>query len=578
MVPTSAGSQDRFDAAPDPGAASPAPGSGEDRVAGQVVLVSSGKGSILKMLQAPTGFDEARIEALIGTAIDELWPGDDADQLARHAKRAIRSRQVESLEVRLASGAVHYDFIFIPNGPDRVMVVGRDVTERKQFESRLERLAYFDDKTELPNLQLLLEELARCTETLRLTEGRAAVLSFDVAAAEMLATISSHQHDLVFAELASRLSQSLQNDDDLSGREQERYAIAARTDYSQFAVLLSGIDSGSVAERVAERIVDTFKEPIEIHGRKLKLGVHAGIALFPQDGRDARTLYGNARAAMEAAVNARQPVHMHSGTLKLRALQRQDIEGQLRTALEHGGFAVEFLPVVAADTRRVVSVEALLRWPQNVFNSLSIRDLVTVAENTGLIHPIGDWVLERSLEALKGWHDAGWPDLRLSVNLSAQEFSHEDTAGRISDALARYEIDPGFLDVEINEYSLFRDALRNYSRSRALAELGVGIVVDDYGTGACSLLHLSRSPVETVKIDRSFVASAVEDDSDRVACAAVVALARRLGMQTIAEGIETERQAELLLEQGCTCLQGFLICVPTPAEGMLDVLAAGQPA
>ncbi|MEO1201385.1 MAG: EAL domain-containing protein [Pseudomonadota bacterium] len=576
MAPTSAGNEQRTEAASGSVASPSASDSGA--VVGQVVLVASGNGAIVHVLQAPAGYDEAAVQALVGTSIDELWPSDDAGQLARHAKRSIRSRQVESLELRLASGDGHYDFIFIPNGPDRVMLVGRDVSERKQDQFRLEKLAYFDDKTDLPNLKLLLEELRGCAETLRLTEGRAAVISFGITTTELPITrISSHQQDLIFRELAARLTTGLHSVDDGYTGEQENYSLAARTDYSQFGVLLADIDSGMAAEEVAERLIETFKEPIEIYGRNIRVGAHAGIALFPQDGRDADTLYGNALAAMEDAANSKVDYKLHSGTLRLRALQRQDIEAQLRTALEHGAFSVEYLPVVAADTRRVVSVEALLRWPQNVFNSLSIGDVVSVAENTGLILPIGDFVLRQSCRSLKEWHTAGWPDLRLSVNLSAQEFSSEETAKRIADILAENEIDAGFVDAEINEYSLFRDALRNYPRCSALKELGVGIAVDDYGTGACSLLHLTRSPVEAVKIDRSFVTHLGERESDRQACSGIIALAHKLGLQTIAEGVETEQQAEFLLDQGCSFLQGFLTCLPTPAEGVPEILAKGQP-
>ena len=541
---------------------------------GQVVVVASGAGSILHVLQPPAALGDTGAEALVGSSIDELWEAEPLGQLARHAKRSIRTRQVEGLEMALASGEGHLEFTFVPNGPDRVIVIGRDVSERKLSVSRLEKLAYFDTTTELPNRQLLLDELARCTDTLRLTEGRAAVLCFDISTTSFKHTAnSSHQLDLVFVELANRLTHSLRGANNMSITDLERYSIAARTNYSQFGVLLPDIDCGESAEGVAERLVETLCEPIDILGRKVRAGVHAGVALFPQDGRDADTLYANAVAAMEDAVTSKAACKLHSGTLRLRALQRQDIEAQLSTALEHGAFAVEFLPVVDAASRRVVSAEALLRWPQNVFNAMSISEVVTVAENTGLIGPIGDWVLRQSCDALKSWQAAGWSDLRLSVNLSAQELSREDKPRRIAAILQEYGIDAAKVDVEINEYTLFRDAIKDYASCNALKEVGVGIVVDDYGTGACSLIHLSRSPVEAIKVDRSLVTNLGDEPGDRDACAAVVALATKLGMRTIAEGVETEQQAEFLLEQGCNYLQGFLTCKPATAERMLHVLA-----
>jgi len=548
-------------------------------VSGQVVLAVSSRGEIVQVLQPPAGCDQDSAGRLTGTEIDRLWPAKPGGRLAAYAKRAIRSRRVESLELDLASGDGHYDFVFVPSGPDRVMVIARDITGRKQNLSRLESLAYFDDTTKLPNQQLFLDELERCAGRLRLKEGRAAVLCFDISLADgHNVTVSSHQHDVIFMELATRLTHSLRGANDFDTDDLERFSIAARTDYSQFGVVLPDIESGSDAERVAERLIDTLREPVDILGRKLRCTAHVGIALFPQDGREADSLYSNALAAMEDASTMQVPYKLNSGTLRLRALQRQDIESQLRTALDHDGFAVEFLPIVGAENREVVSAEALLRWPQNVFNSMSIRDVVSVAENTGLIRPIGDWVLRMSCDALKTWHNAGWPDLRLSINLSVQEFSRDDTPDRIAQVLKDCGVDPSFVDIEINEYSLFRDAIRNYASSAALIDYGIGIVIDDYGTGACSLMHLSQSPASTVKIDNSFVANLGAQHRDRDACAAVLALARKLGMRTIAEGVETEQQAAFLVSEGCTYLQGFLTCKPTTVDGMLDVLAGGRPA
>jgi len=543
----------------------------------QVVVAVSGSGKIVQVLQAPPGQDAATGDQLIGTGVEELWPGSPGVRVAAYAKRAIRSRQVESLELGLESGEAHYDFVFVPAGPDRVTVVARDVSERQLRLSRLESLAYYDDATQLPNQQLMLDELERCAGGLRLKEGRAAVISFDVAVSDgHNVTVSSYQHDSIFQELATRLTHGLRGANDFKTKDLERFSVAARTDYGQFAVVLPDIESGADAERVAERLIETLTEPVDILGRKLHCTVHAGISLFPQDGRDAETLYANALAAMEDASTMQVPYKLHSGTLRLRALQRQDIESQLRTALDQNGFAVEFLPIVDAGSREVVSVEALLRWPQNVFNSMSIRDVVSVAENTGLIRPIGDWVLKSSCEALKAWHSAGWTELRLSINLSVQEFSRSDTPKRISKVLEACGIEPGFIDVEINEYSLFRDASRNYSTCTAMHDMGIGIVVDDYGTGACSLMHLSQSPASALKIDNAFVANVDIAHRDRDACAAILALADRLGLRTIAEGVETEDQAAFLVGEGCTYLQGFLTCKPTSVDGMLEVLARGR--
>lgn len=537
---------------------------------GQAVVVVSADGSIVEVLQAPEIADGAAPSSLIGAPVDELWPGEPAGRLAAMVKRAIRSRQVQSSEFGTDRDDAHYDFIFIPHGRDRAMLVARDVSARKTAFSRMERLAYLDDTTKLPNRQFLCEELARCTEMLRLQEGRAAVLCFDVSSGEAQgAALDSKQHDVIFIELASRLTHELRGANQFDADDYERYSVAARIEHRQFGVFLPVIDSGADAEGVAQRLIETLQQPIKLAHREIRVTARAGIALFPQDGTDADTLYANAVTAMEDARNNHSTAYkFHSGTVRLRALQRQDLELELRAALEKDEFAVEFLPIVGATNRVVTAVEALLRWPQNVFGSQSIKKVVSIAENTGLILPIGDWVLRKSCEALKEWHAGGSPELRISVNLSVAEFSREDLADRLVRILAEHAIEPGFLDLEISEYSLFRDAMRSYSMCRGLKELGVGVVVDDYGTGACSLAHVARSPVDAIKIDNSFVANADSDSDDQAACAAIAAMAKTLGKKIIAEGVETEAQARVLAEQGCDYLQGFLICRPTSVEGI----------
>ena len=544
---------------------------------GQAVLVVSGDSRIAEVLQAPDLDREIAPSALIDSHIDELWPGSPSDRLATHVRRAIRSRHVQSAEYRSDTDHSYHDFVFIPYGRDRVMIVARDVSKRRDEFSRMERLAYVDDVTKLPNRQFMFEELERCTNLLKLQEGRAAVICFDINSASGTAA-SSKQHDAVFVELASRLLHELRGANEIGVDDYERYSVAARTDHNQFGVVLPVIEGGADAEGVTRRLIDTLQQPIKSPHGEARVSVRAGIALFPQDGTDSSTLYTNSVAAMEdARTSDTTPYKFHSGTVRLRALQRQDLQHELRAALDRDEFDVEFLPIVAAADRRILSLEALLRWPENVFGPQSIAKVISVAENTGLILPIGDWVMTRSCEALKEWHACGWPELRVSVNLSAQEFSREDLACRVADILDGCGVDARFLDIEITEYSLFRDAMRGYAMCANLKALGAGIIVDDYGTGACSLAHVARSPVDAIKIDNSFVANAVEEHIDRAACAAIAAMAKRLGKRIIAEGVETEAQAEMLVEQGCDELQGFVVCRPTSVDGIKSLLAKAKP-
>ena len=354
----------------------------------------------------------------------------------------------------------------------------------------------------------------------------------------------------------------------------ERYSVAARIDYRQYGVLLPSIGSGTDAESVTVRLIEALQQPVSIGNRQIAVTARAGLALFPQDGADAETLFENALAAMEDARSSQTDSYkFHSGTLKLRALQRNEAELELKTALDREQFSVDYLPIVDAKTGRAAGIEALLRWPKAIFGTQRTQKVVALAEHTGLIVPIGEWVMKKSIGDLKRWHEAGHTDLRLAINLSMQQFSRPDLPARLAAMLTAQGVGASYLDVEITEYMLYRDALAGYSAARALRDIGVGVVVDDFGTGACSIAHLSRSPMTAVKIDNSFVAVA-NQDAGRRACAAMIALAHELGRSVSAEGVETATQATVLREHGCDFLQGFLFLRPSAAAEIAAFLAS----
>jgi diguanylate cyclase (GGDEF)-like protein len=507
-----------------------------------------------------------------------MWPGELATMLRANIKRTLRSRQLQSDEFKDSSNGRHYEFIFVAQGPDRVLTVVRNISEQKSAISEMQQLAYVDTVTGLPNQKYLLKELNRIVGGLRLKGGRAAVICFDIDQADFGGIAPSKiKQDAVLRELSIRLTSGLRGVNDPDTPDEERYSIAVRVNFRQFAVVLPIIEDGSDAEAVTSRLSESLKQPIKIGTSSVRVDVSAGIALFPQDGTDATTLIENAHAAMEDAKSS-QTAHLrfHSGTVNVRALKRQDMELELRAALDREEFHLKYLPIVEADTRKVKTAEALLRWPQEVFGSRPIQQVISLAEHTGLIVPIGEWVLRHSCEQLHAWHASGHSELRLAVNLSAQEFSRADLASRVSEILSANSIEPRHVEFEITEHILFRDALRDFAMCRDLKELGVGVVVDDYGTGACSLAHLTSSPVDTVKIDGGFVAQLETNPSDRAACAAATAMAHELSLKVVAEGVETEEQAMFLQELGCDFLQGFLFCRPSLTSEFTEYLASAS--
>ena len=302
---------------------------------------------------------------------------------------------------------------------------------------------------------------------------------------------------------------------------------------------------------------------MDIDGTAYGLQACGGIGLFPQDGADAGTLFANSLAAIEEA-RAGQPgnICFHSGTVKLHTLQRQDLEAELKTALERGLLGLNYLPIVDATTHEVRSVEALLRWPDSVMGSHSTSKIIGLAERTGLIVPIGEWVLRESFGQLRGWHDAGWSELRIAVNLSMQEFSRPDIAARLAALMLEAGVQPEYVDLEITEKMLARDALTRFQVLDALKALGIGLHVDDYGTAACSLAQVSHSPIDAIKLDNSLVTAAENCAQDNAACRAAIASAHALGLAVVAEGVATEWQVNALSDAGCDMLQGFYFAEP----------------
>jgi diguanylate cyclase (GGDEF)-like protein len=543
---------------------------------GDSVLVLSRDGTIVKLQFPPDGITDDQATKLTGAPVESLWPGELAALLHSNVKRTLRNRQAQSAEFEDSRNGQHYEFIFVAQGPDRVLVVVRNISERKSAISEMQQLAYVDSVTGLPNQKYLIRELSRIVDGLRLKGGRAAVICFDIDRTDFDNIASGKiKQDAALKELATRLTGGLRGVNQPDTPDEERYSIAVRIDFCQFAVVLPIIEDGSDAAAVTSRLSESLQQQIEIGTSSVGVTVNAGIALFPQDGADAMTLLGSAHAAMEDAKSSQtmQP-RFHSGTVKVRALQRQDMVLELQSALDREEFHLEYLPIVEAGTRNVRTAEALLRWPQEVFSSRPIQQVISLAEHTGLIVPIGEWVLRHSCEQLHAWHASGNSGLRLAVNLSAQEFSRADLATRVADILSTSSIEPRYIDLEITEHILFRDALRDFSMCRALKELGVGVVVDDYGTGACSLAHLAGSPVDTVKIDGGFVTHSETNPSDRAACAAAAAMAHELSLKVVAESVETEEQAMIMQELGCDFLQGFLFLRPSLASEFTEYLAS----
>jgi EAL domain-containing protein (putative c-di-GMP-specific phosphodiesterase class I) len=355
----------------------------------------------------------------------------------------------------------------------------------------------------------------------------------------------------------------------------EQSQTLARVGGDEFVILARGIRDKHDAERVGIRVHEALRSPFSHLGREFVVTPSIGIALYPQDGGDAEALMKNADTAMYEAKTAGRNTHrFYSQSMSLRSMERLDLELKLRKAVEHGDLQLYYQPKVDLHGRGVVGVEALLRWEHPDEGFISPERFVPLAEETGLIAPISEWVVTQACEQVRAWSTAGLDPLTVAINVSSQLFGFGNLATMIWGAICNSGIDAASLELEITESLLLRDLNQNHETLRAIQELGVALAVDDFGTGYSSLSYLKRLNVDALKIDRSFINDINVDADDRAICSAVVAMGHSLGLKVIAEGVETTEQLAAVCQLGCDEVQGFLFSRPVPAGEIPAIVAS----
>jgi len=351
-------------------------------------------------------------------------------------------------------------------------------------------------------------------------------------------------------------------------------AVVARIAANGFMLMLGDLGQHAHAGQAAERLIRAVERPILFDGRDVVLTAAIGIAVHPRDGSGAAELAAHAEQALYAAKRAgRSQYRYFDEGLNAVARERLERESELRHAIEEGQLRLHFQPKVDATTRRVVGVEALVRWQHPRLGLVMPGDFIPLAEETGLIQPLTDWVLEAACEALAHWP----PEVAVSVNIAAPSFAGADLGERLDALVARHGLQPGRLVLEVTESMLMSDTTAGIARLHELREHGYLLSLDDFGTGYSSLSHVKRFPLHELKIDRAFVRDLYSDGKDRALVASIITLARLLDLQVVAEGVETEQQAAILCELSCTVHQGYLYARPLPEPALLALLGAALP-
>jgi diguanylate cyclase (GGDEF)-like protein/PAS domain S-box-containing protein len=443
----------------------------------------------------------------------------------------------------------------------------KDITERMQVQERLQYLAHHDDLTRLPNRVLFLDRLSQALIRAHFHHRILAVLFLDLDHFKNINDSLGHNVGDQFLEAtAVRLASCVREGD-----------TVARLGGDEFAVLLEDIAHIEDISMVARKVLAAFASPFTVEAHELYLTTSIGVSLYPDDGADGHTLLKHADAAMYRAKElGRNNFQFYSADMSARAFERLTLETHLRHALERREFVLHYQPQVDVTSGRMVGVEALIRWQHPEFGLLGPQQFITLAEETGLIVPIGEWVTRTACEQVRAWREAGLGSIGVAVNLSGRQFNEPDFVDRMVRLVADSGMEAGLLEFELTEGTIMKNAPQTVDKLLALSNLGVRFAIDDFGTGYSSLSYLSRFPIHTLKIDRSFAQNAPRDANDAEIVKTIIAMARSLKLAVIAEGVEEAEQLALLRSQGCAVMQGYHFCRPVPAEEITRLLQSGR--
>ena len=447
-----------------------------------------------------------------------------------------------------------------------------DISERKEAADRLLHLAYHDPLTHLPNRLAFDSQLELTIRSCERDNRQVAVMLIDLDRFKTVNdTLGHHVGDDLLKSVALRLRECVRASD-----------IVARLGGDEFVVVLPDIESALTAASVAGKVQRFLADSHEVGEHQLYATPSIGISIFPSDGRDSDTLLRNADVAMYHAKNVgRNNYQFYAARMNEAASERLQLENALRLAVSNISpyacqFSLHFQPQLQVNSGRIVGLEALARWPHPTLGNVPPGRFIPLAEDTGLIQPLGDWVFWESCRHVRIFKDLGLPAVRVAVNISAQQLRHENLPLMVHGALACYDLSPSDLELEITESTAMQNPEITLSILNQLSDMGIALAIDDFGTGYSSLAYLKHLPIQRLKLDQSFVKDIESDLSDAAICSATIALGHNLGLELVAEGVETQAQRDFLSKLGCDVLQGYLYSRPLPASEIVDYLRANS--
>ena len=523
-------------------------------------------------------------DQIVGRHVAEVLPRDIADRLLEEVGMALHVRQVRSVEYELVrfGETHHFEARLVATGADEVLGLVRDISERKRAEEQIRRLAYCDSLTGIPNRQAFLETLERELQRSKVGNKKFAVLFMDLDAFKRINDTLGHDvGDQLLQQVSDRLRETIRPNDLLSrgdlvprtdGARREATNLA-RLGGDEFTILIPDLERVEHALAVAHRVKDAMRRSFIIDGNEIFVTASIGISLFPEDGDDSTSLLKFADTAMYHAKNCgKNNAKLYSSSLTMQIMSHVKLEVGLRRALQNDELYLLYQPQLDVRSSEIVGVEALVRWRHAERGVVPPGEFIPLAEETGLIVPIGEWVLREACSQARHWQKLARRPVRMAVNLSAKQFKDENLSQIVLSALQDTGLDPRLLELELTESTLMDDARATLATLEQLRAIGVMMSIDDFGTGYSSMNYLKRFDARALKIDRSFISGLPQDSENAAITRAIIAMAHGLKMIVVAEGVETVEQLGLLEEYGCDLVQGFYLGRPAPAEAVTGML------
>ncbi|MDA8088768.1 MAG: EAL domain-containing protein [Nitrospiraceae bacterium] len=446
--------------------------------------------------------------------------------------------------------------------------------ERQQAEEQIRFLCYHDSLTGLPNRTFFKELLKSTIEYAKRYNQKCVIGYVDLDEFERITDTLGHDiGDKLMQAVSIRLVKTVRNSDQVARASEETIEDIARAGEDEFIILLRGLSAIQDASRVAGRILARLSEPFSLEGREIYLTAGIGISVYPDDGEDAEDLINNAVAAMYCAKrNGSNNYQYYEKSMNDAALRRLAMENDLHKALERHEFLPYYQPQIDLKTGKTIGMEALLRWKHPENGLVMPSEFIPVAEASGIIVPIGEFVLQTACLQNKKWQDAGLKAVSVAVNISGRQFDQRDLTDVIFRTLKDTGLEPRYLEIEITEGTIMKNPEQAIHILRELKDAGMRITVDDFGTGYSSLSYLRKLPIDTLKIDLSFTRNMFSSPADMVIVKTIIAMAHNLDLEVIAEGVENEKQLEFFQEHECDAVQGFFFSKPLPAKEVVKFL------